>query len=94
MLTKTQLKSQEKKGYLDQVYSECRRYGVVNHQSDYTEKETVNFKTGEQMEREIRAVYITYKDLYWSFKLCLGEVFSSGWSTAPKAPHENFKKLK
>lgn len=88
MLTKAQLKSQQKKGYLDQVYSECRRYGIINHQSDYTTRETINFKTGEQVEKDVRAVYITYKGLYWSFELTGGECYCSGWSTAPKAPHE------
>lgn len=93
MLTKTQLKAQQNKGFLDVVYKECRRYGVINHQSDFVHKETVNFKTGEQVEREIRAVYITHKDLYWSFELCLGEVVAAGWSVTPKAPHEKDFKL-
>lgn len=88
MLTKAQLKAYQKKGHLDQVYKECRRYGVINHQCDYTAKETVNFETGEQVEKEIRSVYITYKDLYWTFELCKGECFSSGWSEVPHLPHE------
>lgn len=88
MLTKTQLKAQQNKGYLDQVYAECRRYGVVNHQADYTAKETINFVTGEHIIKDVRAVYITYKDLYWSFELSGGECYSSGWSVTPKLPHK------
>lgn len=72
MLTKPQLKVKQKAGALNEVYKECRRYGVVNYQEDVD---------------LTRYVYITHKELYWEFELIGGDVVSSSWKVTPSAVH-------
>lgn len=63
LATLPQIKTGIKAGFLNDVYKEVRRYGVI--------KDTVNFQHHGKYAMNIE---ISYKGLIFEFELCNGEV--------------------
>ena len=72
MKTKTQLKSMMKRGFVDDVYKECRLYGEIKRKIDFEYTYTVNFKTNEQKTDLVTEIQIEHKGLQWTFELVEG----------------------
>lgn len=66
--TLSQIKAGIKAGFLNDVYKQVRRYGVI--------KDTVNF---QYHGREALNIEISYKGLLFEFELHNGEVVSGGY---------------